>query len=677
MYQRWTVSARDTEAEFLLCRELGLDPVTARVAASRGLTTPELFYSFLSDDDINFNPQELTGIKEAAETIRKAIDDGKKILIFGDYDCDGVTSTALMYEALTEMGARVSYMIPDRNEDGYGLSEKFVKEAVTEGIELIVTVDNGISCYDEVELAKTFGIDTVITDHHKPQGEIPCALAVVDPHIFEKDEKFSCLAGVGVAFVLVCELFGLAPAEVLWKYGDLIASGTVSDMMPLTGINRAIVKIGLDVMNEGTRAGISAVFEIAGQGDKKISTGAVSFGLAPRINAAGRIGSAYTALELLITDDENKARNLASKINEMNIRRQQIEQEIENSAIEIVEKNGYKYDRIIVVSNFGWNTGVVGIAASKLAEKYGKPAIVLSEQGEVSFGSGRGIQGFSLFGALNEVSDILVKFGGHELAAGVTVKTADIAEFRKRINECGEAENMPFMTVKTDCEASPEELSLETVYALSEFEPFGIGNPTPVILMRSVKLEGITPLSNGNHQKLSLSKNGCHFKALLFGKKNHELSVFVGDDIDIAVNLNINEFRDTESLSIVIKNLRKASSGGKECELAVRRYEDFKSERITGENALKILPEREDFAAVYKFINSVGICNSEAVLSSLGKQIGYDKCSVCIDTFTETGLIKSELKEGTPLLSKNNVNSKTDLSLSPTVKKINKIIKEV
>lgn len=677
MYQRWTVSVADSETVKTLSEECGIDAVTARIAAARGLTTPELLNTFLSEDEVDFNPHSLSGVTECAKVILSAIEDNKKILVFGDYDCDGVTSTALMYEYLSGVGARVSYKIPDRNEDGYGLSEKFVTEASKEGIELIVTVDNGISCYDEVELARSLGIEVVITDHHKPQGEIPKAAAIVDPHIFEKDEYFSSLAGVGVAFVLVCALSGKTPAEVLWQYGDLVAAGTVSDVMQLTGLNRGIVRIGLDVMNSRARVGTAAIFEIAGLGDKKITTGGISFSLAPRINAAGRIGSAYTALDLLLTDDIDEARRIASTINEMNIRRQQIEQEITASAIEIIEKNRLKYDRIIVVSNRGWNPGVIGIAASKLVEKYGRPAIVLTEQGDISHGSCRGISGFSIFGALCEVSEILTKFGGHELAAGVTLKTEDIQEFRRKINSLETADNMPFMTVKSDCEADPTELNLETAYQLSEFEPFGAGNPTPVILIKKAKLEGVTPLSGGNHQKLSLTKNGCHFKALLFGKKAHEMEVFIGDEVDLAVNIGVNEFRDTETLSIVIKHIRKSGSGGKDCEVAVRRYEDFMSARISPENAGKLLPSREDFAAVYRFLISKGLVSKEAVLSALGKLIGYDKCSVCLDTLYDTELISTEIKEGTQLISLKKADNKKDLWSSATILKIKEIVKEV
>ncbi len=666
MYRRWTVARPDAEAEALLCSEFGIEPAAARVAAARGLDTIEAFSEFFSDDGLEFDPFSLNGVAEASSALLSAVENGEKILIFGDYDCDGVTSTALMYLHLSALGAEAAFKIPDRESDGYGLTEKFVEAAARDGVKTIVTVDNGISCIKEAELAKKLGIKLIVTDHHMPPEQLPEAEAIVDPHIGEA-EQFKCLAGVGVAFVVACAMSGVSPSELIWDYGDLVALGTVADVMPLTGINRAIVRLGLDAMNSGRRLGIEALLQAAGQSDRELTATALSFTLAPRINAAGRIGSAEAALQLLLSDEPETAAGIAARINEMNVQRQRIEQSIVDEAADKIEKNGYNYDRIIVVSGENWHQGVVGISASKLAERYGRPVVVLAEKGEASVGSCRGVAGFSLFAALNEVSELLLRYGGHELAAGLTLRTEDIGELRRRLNALPEAKSMPFMTVKTDCVLEPEEATLDTAYALSEFEPCGAGNPVPVFLLKAWTLEKITPLSNGSHQRLTVSKNGLRHSALLFGVRSEELTVFQGDTVDIAVTLNIGEFRGEETLSLYVRAIRPSGSGGSECEAAVRRYEDFRAGRLDGAETEKMLPTREDFAAVYRFLSKRTVCRRDAVTAALGKSCGYDRCEACLDALCEAGLAFEETRNGYSYVSKTARTEKADLSKTATV----------
>ena len=672
VYRRWTVSKPDSDAERLLCEEFGIEPAAARVAVSRGLTDPESLTSFFSEDSLDFDPLSLDGVKEAADVLLHAVKDGKRIMVFGDYDCDGVTSTALMYLCLKDHGADVIYKIPDRLNDGYGLSTKYVEYAKQEGIDVIVTVDNGVNCVEEALLAAKYGITLVITDHHMPQEKIPEAAAVVDPHI-GGDNEFTCLAGVGVAFLIACAMSGAAPSELMWQYGDLVAIGTVSDVMPLSGINRAIVKLGLDVINSRTRVGTTAIFDNAGYGDKEVTSSAVSFTLAPRINAAGRMGSATTALELLLTDDPEIAAETAARIGEMNTRRQRTEQEIVAEAVKKIEMNGYKYDRMIVVSGENWHRGVVGISASKLVERYGRPVIVLCEEGDAAVGSGRGVAGFSLFEALLGVGDILTRFGGHELAAGLTVERSRIDELRTRLNELDSVRNMPFLTVRSDCVLNPNEVSLDTAYALAEFEPCGAGNPVPVFLLKEWNLDRVTPLSGGNHQRLTLSKYGVRISALLFGVRPDEMTVFAGDLIDASVTLGINEYRDEESLSVYVKAVRTAGSGGRECEAAERRYEDYRAGKADGESAKEMIPDRNDFAAVYRFVSGVAVCNRDAILSKLGKKIGYDKCEICIDSLCEAELLSSEHRGSTVLVSCSGRTEKANLQLTETLRKLKEI----
>lgn len=670
MYRRWTVSKPDEQIVNELIETMGIESAAAKVAVSRGYYSAEELSAFLSDDEMYVDPFELSGIPAAVRRVSKALYNGEKILVFGDYDCDGVTATAVLYSYLVSCGADVIYAVPDRETEGYGLNNGQIDIAAKKGVKLIITVDNGINCCRECEYAATLGIDVVITDHHMPQEEIPDAVAIVDPHLYEEDAKFSTLAGVGVAFMLICALAGKTVAEMLWQYGDLVAIGTVADVMELTGINRFIVKTGVDVMNTSKRVGIAALYDVAGLGTKEVTASSISFMLAPRINAAGRIESAMTAIKLLLSTDYDEATSLASKINEMNGYRQQIEAKIVAEAVEKIEKGNMKYHHIIVVSGEGWHQGVVGIAAARLVEKYARPVIVLSVQGDTACGSARGIAGFSLFDAINDVSDMLVRFGGHELAAGLTVETSRIDELRKRINSLPITEDMPFLTVRSDCELDAKELTIDAAYSLSEFEPFGTGNPLPVFLIRGAKIERITQLSGGNHQKLSFSKNGVYFQAVLFGTKTHELSLYEGNLADIAVTLGINEYKGNESMSVQIKAIRGSGAGGSECEKGIRLYEAFKRGEDISKNASYLIPDRNDFATVYRFISSLPFCTRDAVRYAVGKPMGYGKCEICIDVLLDENLIISEDKQGTIVLQKNMVSRKADLENSPIIKKL-------
>ena len=670
MYRRWTVSKPDEQIVAELCETMGIESAAAKVAVARGYYSADELSAFLSDDEMYVDPFELSGIPAAVRRVSKALYNGEKILVFGDYDCDGVTATAVLYSYLVSCGADVIYAVPDRETEGYGLNNSQIDIAAKKGVKLIITVDNGINCCRECEYAASLGIDVVITDHHMPQEEIPEAVAIVDPHLYEEDAKFSTLAGVGVAFMLICALAGKTVAEMLWQYGDLVAIGTVADVMELTGINRFIVKTGVDVMNTSKRVGIAALYDVAGLGTKEVTASSISFMLAPRINAAGRIESAMTAIKLLLSTDYDEAVSLASKINEMNGYRQQIEAKIVAEAVEKIEKGNMKYHHIIVVSGEGWHQGVVGIAAARLVEKYARPVIVLSVQGDTACGSARGVAGFSLFDAINDVSDMLVRFGGHELAAGLTVETSRIDELRKRINSLPITEDMPFLTVRSDCELDAKELTIDAAYSLSEFEPFGTGNPLPVFLIRGAKIERIIQLSGGNHQKLSFSKNGVYFQAVLFGTKTHEFSLYEGNLADIAVTLGINEYKGNESMSVQIKAIRGSGAGGSECEKGIRLYEAFKRGEDISKNASYLIPDRNDFATVYRFISSLPFCTRDAVRYAVGKPMGYGKCEICIDVLLDENLIISEDKQGTIVLQKNMVSRKADLENSPIIKKL-------
>ena len=478
-YKRWIFPKVDKTLAVEIADDCGLAPLVVLIACARGLTDPYEIEQFFSKEPDFSDPYEYSGISEAVERINIALEEQEKLIVFGDYDCDGVTSTALLTTYLKKRGADVSFFVPDREKDGYGISVSAIERAAEDGVTLIITVDNGINAVKEVERANELGVDVVITDHHLLQGEVPNAVAVVDPHIDEEcDWIFSELCGVGVAFKLVCALDGRPCEEMIYEYADLVALGTIADIVPLKGENRIIVNEGLRLINRRSNMGIRALVETANI--KYVTAGNAAFTVCPRINAAGRMANADIAVKLLTADNYEDALYYAGVLDRLNTERQTAEQDIFDSAVKIIEQNGYHRNRVIVVDGCGWHVGVIGIAASKLVERYNKPCIVISSSGEQSVGSGRSIDGFSLFGALTASAHTLVKFGGHELAAGLTVREDEINNFRKAINLYAESMEVPFAKFKIDCRIKPHALTLDAAKALKAFEPYGAGNPTPV-----------------------------------------------------------------------------------------------------------------------------------------------------------------------------------------------------
>ncbi|OJU09559.1 MAG: single-stranded-DNA-specific exonuclease RecJ, partial [Clostridiales bacterium 43-6] len=504
--KRWVISGIDKE----LCKELSaeceIDPFTALLLGSRGITDPLEIDEFLSDEPEFNDPSAFLGMDKAVERIQKAIDSFERIAIYGDYDVDGITSTALLYSYLSSKGADVMFYIPDRIEEGYGMNKQSIEKLNSHEVTLIITVDNGINASVEIDYAATLGMDVVVTDHHIPSGGEVNAAAIVNPHREGCESPYKSYAGVGVAYNLVCALEGCDAAQLLAEYGDLVTLGTIADVMPLTGENRKFVKHGLQFINSHSRIGLTALIKAAGLSEKAITAGSVAFMLAPRLNAAGRIGLPDRAVNLLLTDNEEYAEELAIQLNSENTGRQQMEAEILAEVTDRFLPDGkVTASRVIVVAGEGWHHGVIGLVAARLCEKFGKPAIAFSVGDKEAVGSARSIADVSIHELIDGVSDLVTAFGGHKSAAGLTIETEKLKDFIKAINTYA-AEiypEMPFPELRLDCKLNPAALSVDTVHAQRILEPFGCGNPTPIFGLYGFNLTAVTPVGGGKHLRLS------------------------------------------------------------------------------------------------------------------------------------------------------------------------------
>lgn len=668
MFKKWEIASVDKALAKEIAEECDIDPFVALIAASRGYTDAVSVEEFLTDEGIFASPYELPDIVIAAEVINMAIENGEVIAIYGDYDCDGVTATALLYTYLQSRGANVVYYIPDRITEGYGMTKNGVVALKSKDVSLIITVDNGISCYEEIEYAKSLGIKVVVTDHHLPPEKLPEASAVVDPHINGSLCEFKDICGAVVAFKLVCALENAEPEEMMFCYGDLAAIGTIGDVMPLTFENRSIVKTGINSLKENLRPGIVELLNLCSVSLDEIDASKVAFSLVPRINAAGRMGSADRAFKLLVTDSEEEAKTLAKEIFDENINRQQTEKEILASVFSLVEEKSLFRNPVIVVSGENWHLGVIGIVASRLCDKYGKPSIVFSQQGEMSFGSGRSIEGFSLYDAINSCSDILEKFGGHEQAAGVTIKTNLISEFNKRINEYAFCVPAVYPKLRLECKLNPVALSLDIAESLKVLEPYGHNNPMPVFGIFGVCIERITAIGNNKHIRILFTKGDTSFQAVCFSVCEEEFEFSVGDVVDIAVTLDINLYNEKEYLSVVIKDMRLNGTDDVKTLESLNLFNGFCLNKSG--NYLSLIPSREEFALVYKFLLKKQY-NKNAVIYHFAPTLNAGKVEVIVTALKQLGLVEEISVNNISVLKIIEGHQKVDLSDAPIIKELN------
>ncbi len=606
--KRWQIAPTDKALALELAEECGIDALVALILVSRGFSDPFEIEEFLSDDFDLCDPFELIDMDKAVERINAALENGEKICVYGDYDADGVTSTAMLYTYLRDRGANVSFAVPERSE-GYGLNNPAIDRMKSEGVTLMITVDNGITAGDEVAYANKLGIDTVVTDHHLPQESLPEAVAVVDPHRADCPSYFKDYAGAGVCFKLICALDGDADS-VCERYSDLAAVGTVADVMRLVGENRAIVRRGIEYLGK-KHVGISAIIDAAGLRKRALSASTVGYGIAPRLNAAGRVGSCLRAVKLLIEQDRAVADGIAADINAANVERQSMEREISNQAIELIENGNMQYDRVLVVCGKGWHHGVIGIVAARICDRYGRPAIVLSDEGDLAVGSARSVGEFSLYDAINSCADILDRFGGHAQAAGLSMDMSAVDEFRRRINAYAREHygDMPFDTLCIDCKLKPTAFTVDMVHSLDTLAPFGTGNPTPVFGLFDMRLDRVTAVGGGAHLRLELSKDGATVTVMRFNCTADELGYKVGDYVDLAVSADINEYMGAEQVSISAKAMRPAGLDEAALLGDIRRFERL----MRGEDASGEKLTREDVIKVYRAVAG-GYKGDEVVL---------------------------------------------------------------
>lgn len=603
--------------------------------------------NFLSNDFDFSDPFLITDMDKAVMRISKAVNNFERICVYGDYDADGVTSTALLYSYLEEAGANVIYYIPARDTEGYGLNNEAIDTLKENGVSLIVTVDNGVSAYDQTEYANSLGIDVVITDHHTPPPKLPNAVAVVDPHREDDISEFKHFSGVGVVFKLVMALEDdrLDVDDLLERYADIAAIGTIGDIVSLTGENRYLVKAGLKRLNNYERQGVIALKKNAGLTDKEINAGNVAFMLVPRINAGGRLGLSQKSVKLLLSDDEEETEAIATELGDDNSSRQRIEQEILQAVEKKLAEDEYiKYQRIIVIEGEGWHQGVIGIAAARIKEKYGKPTIIITYDGENAKGSGRSIEGFPMCDGVAYCKDLLTIFGGHPMAAGLSLPTANIAAFREKINEFADTLTSSFLPVLTvACKLNPAVISVEMAESLKQLEPYGSGNPTPIFGFYNLTLTGVIPLSGGKHLKLIFNRNDTEISALYFGKTAADLPYIKGDLLNIAVTLDTNVYNSVKRVSVVIKEISFANQDHEKLMLSNILFEDLMlGKSVTDEMKRELSATRDDCVAVYKFLRqSRGFPFSKEALHYRLKHddISMGKLMVILQAMSELNLI--------------------------------------
>ena len=554
----------------------GYTPLLAAVLAARGVGTADEARAFLDGGTPAGAGAPIPGMDAAVARLRQAMERGETVAVYGDYDVDGITSTCLLTEYLRSVGLDVRGYIPDRLKEGYGVNAGAIRRLHEQGVRLIVTVDCGITAVEETAYAASLGIDMIITDHHECQQQLPAAAAVVDPKRPECRSEARSLAGVGVAFRLVCALDGDSE-RMLARFADLVAVGTIADVMPLVGENRRIVKAGLETLRRGPRPGLAALMEQAGVNTARLNANAVGFTLSPRINAAGRLGQVETAARLLWERDPDRAQALAEQLCEMNRQRQQLEADIWDEAVDMLA--GRPAGDPIVLAREGWHQGVIGIVASRLAEAYQAPAVMISLEGDKGKGSCRSWGGFNLFDALAACGDHLESFGGHALAAGLNLRRAEIEPFRRALTDyyrnnppAGEEGVSPDLLI-TDGAL----LTMECVESLDMLEPCGSGNPRPLLCLADAVLDDCASIGGGKHTRLTLEKFGQRYEAVWFGRRAGELGVGPGDRVDAAFYAQVSEFRSRRSVQLVMAHMRRTdqqaqcrqilTGGGFDCRL--------------------------------------------------------------------------------------------------------------
>ena len=676
-YGIWNVGQPESAAVNALVG-YGYAPLTAMVLSARGIHTPRQAKEYLSCEAELHDPFLMTDMDLAAGRVGLAMQRGEKIAVFGDYDVDGITATCLLTAFLRQCGADVVSYIPGRLEEGYGLNPIAISQLYQEGVKLIITVDCGITAVDEAQMCKELGIDLVITDHHECKDILPEAIAVVDPHRPDGGYPHKNLSGVGVAFKLAAALSGDQQA-VLEEYADMVCLGTVADVMLLQGENRVFVAKGLESLRHTRRPGIAALMKESGCAQDTVSASAIGFMLAPRINAAGRMGQIDLAVDLFLTDDPEKAAVLAKALCDLNRQRQSVESGIYDQAVSMLPEG--KTPEAIVLADETWHQGVVGIVASRIAEEFCCPTFLICLDGEHGKASSRSFGGFNLFASLTTLSDLLESYGGHELAAGFTISRNQIPAFRRAICELAAAyysDDTPRTCIDIDCAIEPELLTIRGIDALNQLEPTGNGCPKPVLMMKKLTVDRIQMVGGGKHMRLRLRGGHASVNAIYFSANPETASIRQGDVVDVAFNPQINEFRGERSVQMNILDIRPHCSAEASGEIAA--YQALRRNQLTATDAAALLPDRNTLAMIWRYLAAAPapiwespMCLCRKIVRWSGTPMSLGQLMVCLDIFSDVGLLQAQRQHKYLSITLTPGNQKADLNTSATMQVLQRV----
>lgn len=686
-YRRWNI-APSSERSVAALEEAGYPSLLSAVLASRGISSAEEASLYLDEDErLQHSPMLMRDMDKAVRRIERAIELGETVAVFGDYDVDGITSTCVMVDYLQSRGLRCLHYIPRREEDGYGLGCEPIRQLARQGVTLLITVDCGITGVAEIEFANSLGLDVVVTDHHECKEQLPPAVAVVDPHRPDCPYPFKHLAGVGVALKLVLALAGESREEAIFsRYCTLAAIGTIADVMLMSGENRVIVRRGLESLHHTDFLGVHALLKEAGLADKPCTSIQIGFVLAPRINAAGRMGAADVAVDLLLSQNSAEAEALARQLCALNRERQAVEQDIFSQALALTEQLPAQHRHALVLSSSVWHQGVVGIVASRLSEKYSCPSFMIHLCDGMGKGSCRSYGGFNLFQALESCSDLLEGFGGHELAAGFTIREENIAPFRERINRCalqfcgGEP---PVSSLDIDVLiARPAEVNMEQICSLALLEPYGAGNNRPVFCLMGMTVDSVQSVGQNRHLKLQFSKGQYRFPAIFFSATEESAGVCAGMRVDAAFYLQINEFRGASSVQLQIIDLRPSllASKSESDALALCRRAVREEEPLSPQEAARLLFTREQSVRLWR---ALGIAMAEgraknvpplplyrSLAAATGGSESFLRTVFALEVFCERGLLQRSEERDLLTLLPVKTQEKVDLLQSPYLRRL-------
>ncbi len=674
-YGIWNVSQPTPDAVSKL-EKAGYSPLAAAVLASRGIEDQQQAENYLSCDTVLIDPYLMTDMVSAVQRVRMALERREKIAVFGDYDVDGITATCLLTDYLRRQEGLVTPYIPGRLEEGYGLNEIAIRQLHQEGIKLIITVDCGITAIEEARLCRKLGIDLIITDHHECKEMLPGAVAVLDPHRPDGGYPHKTLSGVGVAFKLAAALNG-NQNQILNEYADMVCLGTVADVMLLQGENRVFVAKGLEALRHTRRPGLVALMSQCGCDPRTLTASSVGYVLAPRINAAGRIGRIELAIELFLTHDPERAKEAAIGLCELNRQRQAVEAQIYAQAVEMLPSD--RIPHAIVLAEESWHQGVVGIVASRIAEEYCCPTFLICLDGDHGKASSRSYGGFNLFASLTSLKKLLESYGGHELAAGFTIHRDQIPNFRQQICRLAEEyynTDLPRTQLSCDCWVTPQMMSVSNIDDLSVLEPCGNGCPRPVLAMSQLTVDRISQVGGGKHMRLQLSHGSYIFSAICFSATPESTGIDQGDVVDVAFHPQVNEFRGVRSAQMNLVDIRPSCRA--ECSCNTAAYKAMRENRLDAATAGYLLPQREVLATVWRYISRFGqlgiqedpLCLCRKIVRWSDRPLDLGQLLTCLDIFADVELIQVRRFNKYMTIRLLDAREKRDLSESRTMQRL-------